>query len=75
MDKSVNIWLKEYIQNIIKDNSFEFVDNIRIADTRYEDSILNYKNKQDTGCCGFFDDLIVCPLDNVKYMIGFNHGH
>lgn len=71
------------IQFLIRQFNFfeQEIDHARLADN-HRVCILGdakgeaaYSKAANTGCCGFFDDIIEHPKTKVKYRIGFNYGH
>jgi len=34
-----------------------------------------YKFYYESGCCGFWDEIVQNPFTGNKFMIGFNYGH
>lgn len=54
-------------------------DNLRIADTRYPESVEAYETAQKHGCCGSvdksFDYTAPGGIESTTIKIGFNYGH
>lgn len=51
-----------------------FKDNFRMARVWKSSDCRRYQREKKSGCCGFFDELVVAP-DGNKYLIGCNYGH
>lgn len=73
--EDVKNWLNNYFEQITNKPCYEYIDNYRFAVDGNEKSIRDYDNRVATGCCGFYDSEVICPLDGIKYYFGFNYGH
>lgn len=51
-----------------------YPDNFRMARIWKSSDMRRYQREKKTGCCGFFDELVIGP-DGNKYMVGLNYGH
>ena len=49
------------------------VDNYRLATEDNSEEVAKYNDRQNHGCCGFFDEIVL--INNVRTMIGCNYGH
>lgn len=49
------------------------VDNYRFADENNPQEVAKYNDRQERGCCGSFDEVVL--INNVRTMIGCNYGH
>ncbi len=68
---SDRVELMSKIAPVVLDDYYEYMDNIRIADSL---NYHQYKKIKKQGCCGFVDRSVV--LSNGKrYFYGFNYGH
>ena len=74
-DEKIVYWLMQTYSSIHKSNEYDYVDNQRFAEDGDKRSTDIYKKRRKTGCCGFYDEEFLCPINNKKYHIGFNYGH
>ena len=68
-----------WIQHTFRERSCQLscVDGFRWARITKGDrlNITRYRKVRDHGCCGFFDQRFLCPIDGHHYRVGFNYGH
>ncbi len=66
----------QWAENILeKEVDESCMDNYRVANIRKSCQMKRYKRTYKHGCCGFFDEKRVCPIDGNTYLIGCNYGH
>ena len=73
MTPQILMHLRETLLDLIDEKDLEYADNFRYADTSDPDSMANFEEIADSGCCGSFDTEVT--LDGKTYLIGCNHGH
>ena len=74
-NEKIVCWLMETFNSIFREKEYEYADNRRFADTANQQHLEIYNKKRKTGCCGFYDEKFLCPINNKEYAIGFNFGH
>ena len=69
-------WTKEEIKTVIDhfnqidfENDYEYYDNIRLARSENQKEVWEYYDRQNKGCCGFYDT----EVNGI--LMGFNYGH
>lgn len=75
LPKNIADWFHDYIWDVVKEMNEHCVDNLRVANVRSTAQKRRYRRQQKSGCCGFWDSVVECPIDNQKYFVGFNYGH
>lgn len=75
LPKNVAAWLHEYIWDVVAEMDERCVDNLRVANVKSTAQKRRYRSQQKHGCCGFWDSVVDCPIDNNRYYVGFNYGH
>ena len=75
LPQDVCAWLQKHMWDIVEDMNEHCVDNFRAAYVNSTSQKRRYKRQQRRGCCGFFDSVVLCPVDQKQYLIGFNYGH
>jgi hypothetical protein len=65
-------WLFSYIEKIADDSC---IDNHRCALVGNRKQERRYRQQRESGCCGFVDRKVICPIDNKEYWVGCNYGH
>lgn len=79
--ENINIHDLKYIANKAAkiynrlDNKYGCVDNFRVSLVESNQVSNLYKEAEDRGCCGFFDEDFTNKLTNNTFRIGFNYGH
>lgn len=68
-------WLGTRLRQFQEEMDEHCVDNYRAANVRKSSQMRRYLKSQKDGCCGFFDTVVICPIDQNEYTIGFNYGH
>lgn len=74
-------WVQRYGQDVAdhletwfsENDGYECMDNFRVARVGNWQEEMAYEVQKNSGCCGVYDDEI--EIDDVKYRVGFNHGH
>lgn len=68
---------KEYIaykiSNVMR-RRFNCIDNERFAVSTNSESLFNYNEQLQRGCCGFYDTVIKLK-SGIDVLFGFNYGH
>ncbi len=54
--------------------SYEYSDNLRIANLSDPESVAQYEEQRRNGCCGS-EDYIKFHWKGTEYWFGFNYGH
>lgn len=75
IDPEIVKWLYKTINDHVITNDDTCNDNYRAACKSVSSQMRRYKRDRDTGCCGYYDKVVTCPIDNEEYLIGFNYGH
>ena len=75
LPQNVATWLEKYMWDIVEEMNEHCVDNLRAACVNSTAQKRRYKSQQKHGCCGFYDETVLCPIDGKHYFIGFNYGH
>lgn len=64
---------EDAIEWMLKEVRDHCVDNYRFAAEDNSEEVAKYIDRQDRGCCGSFDSVVL--INNVRTMIGCNYGH
>lgn len=66
-------WLCNTCASVYKAIDDGCVDNFRCCagNTMSEE----YKEAQNNGCCGSWDEVFMNPMTKREFMVGFNYGH
>lgn len=67
------LWASRRLEYFSKDESC--CDNYRVSKVGNTCQERRYRRQQKRGCCGFFDEIEICPHDGKAYRLGFNYGH
>ena len=75
LPKDIAAWAWSVIRDIQEEEEMSCCDNFRVANLRKSSQVKRYKAQRSEGCCGYCDQIHICPIDNKRYLIGFNYGH
>jgi hypothetical protein len=69
----LQLYLTRELEQIIKTNDLDYVDNFRFADVKIRKDVRRFRKQAETGCCGSFETEVT--VGGRRFLVGCNYGH